>query len=126
VARRTTLAVRGLREYQKACAQAPNNIRKQNREALRPVGDIVKEDTARRVSPVSSKSAAGYRTRVQQRGVVVVQSLRKTTGKRPDYGAWQMRQLLRSVKVNEADTLRALEKAMDDVARIWETQPKGS
>jgi hypothetical protein len=127
MARRTgsTIAVTGLREYQRACVGAPNSIRKQSREAFRKVGTVVKDDTAQRVAPVSSKSAAGYRTRVLQRGVVVAQSLRKTTGKRPDYGAWQMRQLLRAVAANEDNTVRALERAMDDVARIWETQPRG-
>ena len=65
--------------------------------------------------------AAGYKVRVRQSGVAVQQSLRKTTGKRPDYGALQMRRaLLPALDANEAETMQKVEAALDDVIRIWE------
>jgi hypothetical protein len=103
--------------------QAVPYLRKQTRESFRTIGDVVKQEQARRLGPVSFKSAAGYRTRVLQRGVVVAQSLRKTTGKRPDYGAFQMRLLLRTVRDNEAEIMRRTEAALDDVSRHWERVP---
>jgi hypothetical protein len=76
--------VKGYREFLRACAKAEKDTRKEVRAAFREVGDIVRVDAARRLDGLSPKAAAGLRTRVRQRGVSVEQSLRRTTGKRPN------------------------------------------
>ena len=90
------------------------------RQSLRDVGDIIKHDVQSFFSPISSKTAAGFKTRVRQRGIAVEQSVRKTTGDHPEYGAMQMRSLIRSARDNEHDIERELERAMDRICREFE------
>ena len=52
-------------------------------------------------------------------GVFVEQSLRKTTGHHPEYGALQMRQALIPALVSKSDEVeREMKKAADDLADI--------
>jgi hypothetical protein len=112
-----TLRVEGYRELVRAFATADKEQRRELRATLKQVGDVVRVDAVRRFSPVNSRSAAGYRTRVRQKGVAVEQSLRKTTGAHPEWGSYQMRHaLLPALMSSEDDTERAMEHAMDRVA----------
>ncbi len=121
-ARGETLIVSGYKPLLKALQHAEKNTRLFVRDAFREVGEIVRVDAARRFTPVSSVSAAGYRVRVRQRGVAVEQSLRKTTGRRPDYGARQMTEaLLPALESNEGRVEREFEHAIDRVADRFET-----
>lgn len=86
-----TLSVQGYREFLRACDRAGKETKREVRGTFRKVGDIVKADWATDFARYDAKSAAGYRTVVRQRGVSVEQSLRKTTGKRPDFGRLQQR-----------------------------------
>lgn len=93
-ARNQTLVVKGYRDFLRACSRADADTKRFVRSAFRDVGEIVRRDAAERLLRYSSVSAGGLKVRVRQRGVAVEQSLRKTTGKRPDYGALQMRKAL--------------------------------
>ena len=105
----------------RACAHAEPDTKRYVREAFRKVGDSVKLDAVQRFAPIDARSAAGYRTRVRQRGVIVEQSLRKTTGKHPEYGALQMkRALLPAQAQQEPETIRRIEEAIDKVCDLWE------
>ena len=116
-----TIEVKGWKELVKASRELPANSRRELRKAFRESGELVRSDAAARFSPIDARSAAGYKVRVRQSGVAVQQSLRKTTGKRPDYGALQMRRaLLPALDANEAETMQRIEAALDDVIRIWE------
>lgn len=113
--------VKGYREFMRACAKAPKDTRTEVRAAFRVVGDIVRTDAASRLASLSAKSAAGLRTRVRQTGVSVEQSARKTTGKRPDWGATQMKEaLLPAVVSKEHEVVDAMEDAIDTVADHFE------
>ena len=124
MARQGTLVVKGYREFMAACTAAQPRTRKEVRESLRKVGEVVRIDAMRRFSPISTRSAAGYRTRVRQTGIAVQQSLKKTTGKHPHYGSLQMkRALLPALAANAAETERELERALDRVADAFERSP---
>lgn len=113
--------VKGYREFMRACSKAPKDTRTEVRAAFRVVGDIVRTDAASRLASLSAKSAAGLRTRVRQTGVSVEQSARKTTGKRPDWGATQMKEaLLPAVVSKEHEVVDAMEDAIDTVADHFE------
>ena len=113
----TRLVVRGYREFLKACNHADKDSKREVRAAFKTVGEIVRADAERLFAAVDAKSAAGYRVRVRQRGIAVEQSLRKTTGKRPDYGAKQMRDALIPARSrNESRIEHEFEHAMDIVA----------
>ena len=116
-ARGATLQVAGYEELLRAFTLADTASRKALRDTLRQAGEHVRVDAARRLAPVSQKSAAGYRVAVRQRGLVVRQSLRRTTGLHPEWGGYQMRRaLLPAVNENEPATTRAVERALDQIA----------
>ena len=121
MAQQQTVVVKGWKELIKASRELPANSRRELRKAFREAGELVRSDAAARFSPIDARSAAGYKVRVRQRGVAVEQSIRKTTGKRPDYGALQMRHaLLPALTANEAETMQRVEAALDVVIREWE------
>lgn len=114
---RETLRVEGYRELVRAFRAADRDQRLALRHTLRDVGGIVQRDAVRRLSPIDARSAAGYRVYVRQRGVGVEQSLRKTTGVHPEWGAYQMRHaLLPALAAKEGDVEQAMERALDLVA----------
>jgi len=118
---RETVAVRGYKELAKASLLADKALRKEMRDTFRAVGEPVRSEAAIRFAPIDARSAAGYRTRVRQRGVIVEQSLRKTTGKHPEYGKLQMRRaLLPSLAHQEPETMRQMNQAINKVCDLWE------
>jgi hypothetical protein len=118
---RETVAVRGLTELIRDFKHLDKPVKTRLRQSLRDVGDVVKQDAATRFSSTDSRSAAGYKTRVRQRGVAVEQSIRKTTGKHPEYGSLQMRKaLLPALMSNEQDMHRELERTLDRISREFE------
>lgn len=111
------LVIRGYKPFLKACEHAGKETKRLVRSTFREVGEIVRVDAARRFSSISPVSAAGYRVRVRLRGVSVEQSIRKTTGRHPEYGAKQMRYaLLPAMDANKARVEAAFETAIDTVA----------
>lgn len=109
----------GLREFLRATSKADRETKKKVRDRLKEAGDVVREEASRLFSPVSAKSAAGYRVRARVTGVHVEQSLRKTTGTRGDYGALQMRRaLVPALVAKEDEVVREMEKAAEDLTEI--------
>lgn len=113
--------VKGLREFLRATAKADKETKKRIRARFREVGEIVQKDAASRFSRYDGKTAAGFKPVVRQRGVTVEQRLRKTTGKRGDFGALQMRRgLIPAVEANQNKIVDEFEKALDELADIVE------
>lgn len=112
----------GLAQMLKAAKDAGKETNHEVREALRASGEIVRADAVPRLAKYSSRSAAGLKVRVRQRGVAVEQSLRKTTGRRPDYGALQMtKALLPAATRSEPLVAAEFEHALDKLILIFET-----
>ena len=121
MATKETIRVKGFREFLKACQHAPKDTKRFVREAFRQVGEQVRSDAADRFKTIDARSAAGYKTRVRQRGVAVEQSIRKTTGLHPEYGSLQMRRaLIPALQSNAEATERATAEAMEKVADHFE------
>jgi hypothetical protein len=94
--------------------------KKEVRAAFARSGEIVRADAATRFRAYSAHSAAGYRVRVRQRGVEVDQSLKKTTGLHPEWGALQMRKaLLPSLYAKQTEIEAEFEKALDEVTTVF-------
>lgn len=85
--------------------------------AYRKAGQAIADDGSRRIQaldPPSDKTAAGYRVYVRLRGLEVDQTLRKTTGLRPDWGKTQMRYgLVPALEDNRDQVIADVEVAMD-------------
>ena len=103
----------------RAVNKADSETRKLVRGRFKEVGELVRQEGASRFSRIDAGSASGFRVRVRARGVAVEQSRRKVTGKRGDFGGLQMsRALLPALKAKEADVVREVERAVDDVCDI--------
>src|SRR5262245_58631715 len=112
-----TLAVHGYRDVIRGLATADKESKRKIRQTFRETGDVVRTDATSRFEPINARSAAGYRTRVRQRGIVVEQSIRKTTGQHPEWGKLQMREaLLPALMSNQDELEQGLERALDVVA----------
>ena len=113
------LVVKGYREFLRASDRAEKSSKNFVRDNFREVGEVVRvpaADDLRDLQP-TGKSAAGLRTIVRTRGVAVEQTLRKTTGKRPDWGKTQMRKiLLPNVDAHEREIEQKLEEKLDVIA----------
>ena len=119
-----TVRIKGYREFIRACDRAGKETKKEVRGTFRKVGDIVREEASSRFRDVSPRSAAGYRTRVRQGGVAVEQSLRRTTGLRPDFGALQMQEaLIPALEDKEDEVIEAMDDALDRVADHFDDRP---
>ena len=117
MAQEETLVVTGYRELLRACDRAGRETKKEVRDTFRRVGDIVKRDAAAKFFKYDVHSAAGYRTVVRVRGVSVEQSLPRTTGLRPDFGALQMRKALEPALVEDEGRVEdEFEEAISTVA----------
>jgi hypothetical protein len=105
--------VRGLKQLE---AAEKRNVRL----SLRHIGEAVKDDAAGRIAPKSAKTAAGFKVSVTQRGVGVYQSLKKTTGKHPEWGGYQIvHALLPARRDNEQEIHHALEEALDKASEAF-------
>lgn len=112
-----SLRVNGYREFLRAVNRAGRETRGTVRRELKTVAEPVRGDAARRLEKYDKRSAAHLRVSVTQRGVFVQQSLRKTTGLRPDYGSLQMRKaLLPALRDNEAALELRMSHAIDLIA----------
>lgn len=110
--------VHGFRELQRAIRHAGPEADRVLNDAFRDIGESVRvewESRFARRGRSEQKSAAGYRTRLRQKGVAVGQSKRKKTGKHPEYGALQQRYGMRVVIDMDRDIERRLERAIDKV-----------
>lgn len=112
---RQTLAVEGYSEFQRALRRADKETRSEVRKADRESGDVVRVEWRGRLEVIDPRSAAGLRTRVRTRGVSVEQSLRRTTGERPDYGALQMRRGVAALEAKAREVVATYERGMDRV-----------
>ena len=112
-----TIRVLGYREFLRASDRAGRESKVFVRAAFRTAGEAVRVEGAGLFEKYDARSAAGFRVSVRQQGVFVYQGLRKTTGKRPDYGSLQMRKaLLPALQRKETATVAAIESALDLVA----------
>jgi hypothetical protein len=118
---RAGVRVNGYREFVRAANRTSREARKEIREALRDVGEVVRADAADRFSTYDEQSAGGFRVRVRERGVAVEQSHRRTTGTRPDFGALQMRRaLIPAGEENEQDVDERMQEALESIADYFE------
>jgi hypothetical protein len=114
------LAVKGYRELLRATDRSGKASKKEVRTALADAGEIVRADGQRLFTKYDARSAAGFTVSVRATGVSIRQRLRKTTGQHPEYGALQMRTLLKARAENTENVEKAFEKAIDRIADTFD------
>lgn len=111
--------VHGLRQLGRAFKAADADLTRELDRELLAVGQIVADDARRRFNAVDERSAAGFRPRLRGFGrLEVEQRRRRKTGKRPDYGALQMRRALLSARAaNTERVVDSLDAMLDRIGR---------
>jgi hypothetical protein len=101
----------------RACDRSSRQVKKMTRDEFRKIGRIVRDAGASKFDRIDTRSAAGFRVRVRNAGSVTVeQTLRRVTGKRPDYGALQMKVgLVPAIDEKSGEVERRLEQALDHI-----------
>ena len=116
-----TLRVKGLREFMRATNKAEKETKTAVHWKLREAAEVVREEGKRRFERYSVRSASGFRIRSRVGSVFVEQSLRKVSGRHPEWGRLQMQVALEpALDAKSAEVERRLEKAMDELADIIE------
>lgn len=123
-----TTRVEGLREFIRACDAADKETKRLVRDELRKTAEPVRDDARLKLtrgvarSPSIARTAAGYRIVVRRTGIISVeQKLRKTTGKRPDFGALQMRDaLIPALEENRDDVNRKMDEAVERIVERFD------
>jgi hypothetical protein len=111
------LQVTGLAEVIKSWRAFPDQAAAVLVETLKEGADEVRDDAANRLLPFSQKSAEGYRVKVRARGIDVEQTLGRTTGRRPDFGRFQMaRTLGPALTDHETEIKTKTQAALDELA----------
>ena len=117
----SAIRVKGYKQCARAARKAGKATNKEVRAAFKEVGEPVRADATSKFNLIDARSAAGYRVAVRQRGIAVEQRLKKTTGKRGDYGSMQMRRaLIPALHQNEGKIDKAMDHAIDKVADIFD------
>ena len=111
--------VEGLRALERALRASDKDSLKALRKELREAGKLVSTEARTRFSGVHPYSAMGIRPRTRSGLTVTVEQTRKrTTGKRPDFGALQMRRALVPALEDQRDKVEErVERAIDRVGR---------
>ena len=117
----TTVRVEGLRQLLRATDAADKETKKFVRTELRKVAEPVRDEAQSLFQDVSAKSAARYGISVRKVGTVSVeQRLRRTTGKRPDFGSLQMRTALGPALDSKADeVVEKFDEALERIGNRW-------
>lgn len=114
-----SVKVHGLRELHRALKNYADDVKKELEAELKDAGEIVATGARARFAMIDARSAAGFKPRVRGFGrVVVEQTRRRKTGRRPDYGRLQMRRaLLPAREAAEPRVVDALEAMLDRIGR---------
>lgn len=107
-----TLRVVGYREAASALNKVNRKAKATLFAGLRAAAEPIALDARQRLMGYQGMSTSTIRPSATQRGVVVVQRKKKTTGKRPDFGSLQMKQgLLPALYQNQDDISQKVEDA---------------
>jgi hypothetical protein len=107
-----SVSLHGYRETMRALAKMDKAAQRRVRDALREAAWPVQADTRSRIAKYRDVGPVGVSVRA--RGVAVEQRKGKTTEKRPDFGALQMRKgFIPALYDNEEETVRGVQIALE-------------
>ncbi len=114
------MRVDGLRELNRDLGKINKGLQRELQAAIRKIAEPVAEDVRRRARAegIPARTIGGIRAGSSRGGAVVRQSLRRTTGTRPDFGRLQMgRAFIPAAEENTARVVRDVEEMLDKLTR---------
>lgn len=110
---RTTVRITGLRETVRAFNQIDRSVSREVQKELKRAAEPVASEARGRIGKYQGASTATIRPRARLASVWVTQNARAVTGTRGDFGALQMRHLIRSLDGHEDEVVRGVDQALD-------------
>jgi hypothetical protein len=110
-----TVHIRGWREVASALNRIERGCYKTALGGMLKAAEPVRRDWAGRVARYRGASTGTIVPKMTTKSVLVVQSARKVTGRRSDFGSLQMRLGLSALMEREDETRAEVEKALDDL-----------
>jgi hypothetical protein len=107
--------VSGFREAQRALNRVDKGTAKAIRDGFKRAAEPVAADARSRISRYQGASLGTIRPRVASSGVFIRQGRGKRTGKRPDFGALQMRDLLAAASAGAPKFRADVEHELDNL-----------
>lgn len=115
----TRALITGYTDLVVALKKLPRDVELGMRAELKAAGMEVQTDATSRFDRLSEKTARNFRTYVRLRGVSVEQALNRTTGRRPDWGALQMKDaLIPALNDKQEEVVRRIEAMVDRTAAL--------
>lgn len=110
-----TVHLEGYRETMRSLERIQHGAGKAVLGGLIEAAEPVRASWVRKLSRYRGASTSTISPKVVRKGVLVVQRKKKVTGRRPDFGTLEMRLGLFSLAEQAPATLKAVEKALDDL-----------
>lgn len=113
-----TLRVRGLSQTIRAFSVLEKGVRAEILGELKSIAEPVAREAQDLLSEYQGLSIRTIRPRSSVRGAFVTQGAKKVTGRRPDFGALQMREgLIPALEAHEPDLEPKVGEALDRLTR---------
>jgi hypothetical protein len=112
-----TVRLKGYRETIRALEQIKRGAGKAMLGGLKDAAEPVRQEWISRLQRYQGASTSTIGPKVLTRGILVTQRARKRTGLRGDFGSLQMRHGLAALFDKQDETVKAVEKALDDLTR---------
>ena len=109
-----TVRVKGLSQLNRDFRKLGPELQKELRAELKAVAEPVATEARSLAARFGPKTVRGIAAGSRAGAAVVRQRNRKTTGKRPDFGVLQMRDvLIPAIDAKEEETVRGMERMLD-------------
>ena len=113
----STVRVRGLKEVNRAFRRLETGIDKELKEGLKEAAEPTAAQARGAISRYRGASTSTIKPYASQKGAVVRQSKRRTTGKHAGFGALQMGHLLAALDDHQDQITEDVEKLLDHLTR---------
>lgn len=115
-----TIRVRGLTELRRDLKLAGDGLPGEMRKMLKAIAEPVAATARELADEFGPPTVSGLQAGTRGSMAVVRQRRRKTTGKRPDFGAIQMRvALIPALEAHEADSIVRAEEMLDHIEHMY-------
>ena len=125
----TAVNVRGLAELNRDFGKLSRALQRELGEQLAEIAEPVAQDVRRRAAAegYGERTVSGIAAGRRRGSAVVRQRRKKVTGKRPDFGAIQLREVfVPAVEANRAATERRVEDFLERITREHHLPMKGA
>lgn len=109
--------IKGAAELERTFRKMPGDLRTELRQGLQRAAEPVVNQSRAEVAQLDARSAAGIRARVKGASAYVEQRKGRVTGQHPEWGAYQIRVMLRALFARQEQVVKQVESVLDTLGR---------